>query len=101
MSVENNFSAISEEEDPLTINSKIEYLNGLAVKNDELRFLILEKEEKQIESALKLQELIKKELPPCKKACDDSIKTQQQTEYYGGLSDGYEIVLRLVEESEK
>ena len=39
---------LTEEENPLSIKSKIEYLNGLAVKNNESKFLISEKEEKQI-----------------------------------------------------
>lgn len=41
-------NGISVEENPLTLNSKIEYLNGLAVKTNEPRFLISEKEQKQI-----------------------------------------------------
>ena len=41
-------NGISVEENPLTLNSKIEYLNGLAVKNNEPKFLISEEEQKQI-----------------------------------------------------
>lgn len=39
---------IEMEENPLSLDSKIEYLNGLAVKNNEPRFLISEKEQKKI-----------------------------------------------------
>lgn len=41
-------NGIPVEENPLTIQSKIEYLNGLAVKNNEPRYLISENEENQI-----------------------------------------------------
>lgn len=55
----------------------------------------------QILQNQKLVELIEKEIPKCKKACEESIKTQKQTDYYQGLADGYGIILRLLEESKK
>lgn len=54
-----------------------------------------------IEECVKLRELIEKEIPKCKKACEESIKTQKQTDYYQGLTDGYGIILNLLEESKK
>ena len=49
----------------------------------------------------KLLELTEKEISKCKKACEESIKTQKQTDYYQGLADGYGIILNLLEGSKK
>lgn len=49
----------------------------------------------------KLRELIEKEIPKCKKECEESTKSQKQVGYYHGLADAYGIILQLLEESKK